>query len=482
MGDLTPIGLTNGTARGRYDVEATARLINCYAEGIGSTGKAPFVLYAVNGWESYATLPGASGGVRAMLSLDSELLAVAGRQLYTVSPQKVATLIGGIPSDGLVTMARNRQAPNPQAVIVSDGRWYIYQDGAVTQGSDPDLRAPIYVTQTGGYFVFLAADGTITASAIDDTTIDGLDFANAQSNADGGVALATRGTDLLIFGQRSTEFWTETGAADFPFERQAFRGFGCYAPGTVSEITALVSNAMVDSVAWAATDENGKYTGVYLLSGYAAQKISTYDIDRDILDDPNPSQIRSFAWSEDGHVFYTIKGTDYSHTYDTVEGVWHERKSATQKYWRGFPHVTFDGKTLFGDSETGTLYESKRSLYDAAGEDVVMEVWLPIVHAWPYELIVNRLVVDAVTGVGENSSDDHLADPQIMFDMSRDGGKTFGTVLSRSLGRDAQVNQSIEWWALGPVPRQGAVLRFRISAGVKRAVLGAAIDVDRVAA
>tara|TARA_R110000772_G_scaffold25515_4_gene66489 strand:+ start:5529 stop:6977 length:1449 start_codon:yes stop_codon:yes gene_type:complete len=482
MGELTPISLASGTGSGRHKVEASARLINCYKETLPNGGKNQFALYAVNGWENYATLPGASGGVRGLLSLDTELLTVAGRQLYSVSAAQEATLIGGIASDGLVSMARNRQSPNAQAVIVSDGIWYVYQDGAVTIGSDPDLLAPIYVTEKDGYFVFLAANGTFTITGIDDITVDGLDFANAQSNADGGMALATRGTDLIIFGQRSVEFWTNTGNADFPFERQAYRGYGCYAAGSVSEITAQVSNTMVDSVAWAATDEKGGYTGIYLLDGYSAQKISDYNIDRDIEDDPAPSEIRSFAWSENGHVFYTIKGSTYSHTYDTVEGVWHERKSSQYDYWRATAHATFDGKTVFGNSTSGELYRSGRDLFDADGETVSMEIWLPIVHAWPYELILNRIAVDAVTGVGLNSTDEHLANPQIMFDLSRDGGQNFGSVLSRDLGRTAQINKQLEWRGLGIIPLQGTVFRFRVSAGVKRAVMGVAIDVDRLAA
>lgn len=482
MGELRPISLATGTNRGRYDVEASARLINCYMENLGQGGKNQFALYAVNGWETFATLPGASSGVRGMLSLDNELLAVAGRQLYAISRGGESALIGGVVSDGLVTMARNRQAPNPQAVIVCDGLWYIYQNGVLSQGVDTDLQSPVYVTEKDGYFVFLASNGTFSISGVDDTTIDGLDFANAQSNADGGVALGTRGTDLLIFGQRSTEFWVNTGNADFPFERQAYRGFGCYSAGSVSEVTALVQGQMIDSVAWAATDEKGAFTGVYLLTGYAAQKVSTYDIDRDIEDDPNPHLIRSFAWSENGHVFYTIKGTGYSHTYDTVESAWHERKSSAFAYWRAIAHQTFDNKSIFGDGESGTLYRSGRDLYDANGDPVVMEIWLPLAHAWPYDVILNRVSVDAVTGVGLNSTDDHLADPKITFDLSRDGGRTFGTSLDRSLGRMGQVNQTLEWRGLGIIPTQGAVLRFRVSAGVKRCVMGAAIDADRLAA
>ena len=482
MGELTPISLAKSTNRGRHDFEASARLINCYMESLAPDGKQEFALYAINGWDGWTTLPGASGGVRAMLSLDSELIVVSGRQIYSVSPAQSATLVGGIASSGLVTIARNRRSPNTQAVIVCDGIWYVYEGGTVTAGNDSDLQAPIYVIEKDGYFIFLSANGTITLSGIDDTTIDGLDFLNAQSNSDGGVALATRGTDVIVFGQKSTEFFVNTGNADFPFERQAYRGFGCYAAGSVSEINALINNAMVDSVVWAASDEDGKYTGLFLLSGYEAQKISSYTIDRQIEADPNPENIRSFAWSENGHVFYTITGSTYSHTYDTVEGAWHERRSQNADFWNVSAHAAFAGKTLFGDKAAGSIYRSSIDLYDADGETVEMEIQLPITHAWPYQLVVNRFAVDAVPGVGRVSADEHIADPQIMFDMSRDGGRNFGTVLSRSLGRAAQTNQSLEWRALGRIPRNGTVFRLRISAGVKRCVLSAAIDVDKLAA
>ena len=482
MGQLTPINLTSGSNRSRHDFEATARLINCYRESLGPGAKHQFALYAINGWSSYATLTGASGGVGAMLSLDTELLVSAGRQVYSVSPSQTVTLVGGFASDGLTTMARNRQSPNPQAVIVRDGQWAYYQDGTLTLGSDPDLRAPIYVIEKDGYFIFLAADGTITISGIDAITIDGLDFANAQRDSDGGVALATRGNDVLIFGQRSTEFWVNTGAADFPFEPQTYRGYGCYAAGSVSEITALVGGTMVDSVVWCATDEQGAFSGVYLLSGYEGQKISTYEIDRIIGDDPMPKNIRSYGWTEDGHSFVAITGTSYTWVYDTVERAWHERKSADLDYWRVSAHASFDGKVLFGDSEGGTLYQSDRSLFDAVGTNVDMQMWLPITHAWPYNLVCNRLRADAVTGVGLTSTDTHLSDPQIMMDVSRDGGRHFGAVRHRPLGADGQNLRVPEWHGLGMIPGQGMVIRLRISAGVRRCVMGVAIDAERLAA
>lgn len=477
MGTYTPVALPHQSNRGRYKFESSARTINCYAENLGRDGKGPFALYAINGWETFATLAGASGGVRAMLPVDNELLVVAGRQLYSVMVDGTASLIGGIVSDGLVTMRRNRREP-AQVVIVADGLWYIYQDGVLSAGVDADLPPPVYVIQKDGYFIFLHADGRWTISGIDDVTIDGLDFATASSDADGLVAGATRGTDVVLFGHNSTEFWTNTGAADFPFERQAYRGFGCYAAGSVSEITALMGGAMVDSVVWAGTDEKGAYTGVFLLNGYTAQKVSTYEIDRAILADTDPAAIRGFAWSEDGHVFYTISGTGYAWTYDTVEGLWHERRSHSQPAWRAIAHATFAGMTLFGDTTTGTIYRSKPDLYDADGETVGMEVWLPITHASPRQLVVNRFKVDAVMGVGLGGTDTHLAEPKIMLDISHDGGGNFGTLRPRDLGAAGQSQGVIAWHRLGMVREQGAVFRLRISPGVKRCVMGAAIDVD----
>lgn len=478
MGELNPIALPHSNNRGRYRYESSARLINCYAENLGRDGKGPFALYALNNLANFATLAGASGGVRGLLALDSEnMLAVAGRQIYLVNAEGGSSLIGGIASDGPVTMRRNRQVP-PQVVIVSDGQWYVYQDGAVAVGNDPDLPPPVYLLQKDGYFIFLHADGRWTISGLDDVTIDGLDFATASSDADGLVAGATRGVDVLLFGDRSTEFWQNTGVTDFPFERSQYRGFGCYAAGSVSEITALINGSMVDSVAWAATDEQGAYTGIFLLSGYEASKISSYEIDRAVLDEPDKSQLKGFSWSEDGHVFYTISGSSFSYTYDTVEGFWHERKTPEKAVWNISAHATFGGKTIFGSAEAGTLYESRRSLFDGASVTHAMELWLPIVHASPRKMICNRFKVDAVRGVGLNSIDAHVADPQIVLDISHDGGGNFGTQLSRSLGAQGQGNGICEWHMLGEIREQGAVYRLRVSPGVKRCVIGASIDVE----
>lgn len=482
MGNPIPIGLPSGSNQARSGLVSSTRLVNCYRETNGSDAKAGHSLVAVNGWETFATLTGASGGVRAMLSLDSELLVVAGRQLYRVSPSQTVTLVGGIPSDGLVTMARNRQSPNPQAVIVADGQWYVYQNGSLTTGSDTDLETPIFVTVKDGYFVFLSESGRFTISGIDDITIDGLDFATAQTSPDGGVALATRGNDLLVFGERSTEFWVNTGSADFPFELTAYRGYGCYSAGSVAEITAQVENRMVDSVVWCATDEKGKFTGVYLLAGYEAQKISTYEIDRAIEADANPQNLRGFSWSENGHNFYTITGSSYSYTYDVVEGQWHERRTNTYDYWAVSAHATFDRKTIFGSSLAGTLYRSDIDLYQAGSDSIQMEVQIPITHAWPYNVLLNRVVVDAVTGVGLNTTDEDYADPEVIFDMSLDGGVNYTYELHRSIGRQGQTLTTMDWWGLGLIPRTGTVLRFRLSPGVKRILMGVAVDVERLAA
>jgi len=365
---------------------------------------------------------------------------------------------------------------------VSEGQWWIYQNGEFALGSDTDLEAPIYVTEKDGYFVFLSETGRFTISGIDATTIDGLDFATASSDADGGVALATRGSDLIIFGTRSTEFWSNTGNADFPFERQTYRGYGCYAAGSVSEITALVDGQMVDSVVWAATDETGAFTGLFLLSGYGAVKISTYEIDRKIKADSNPAGIQSFAWSENGHVFYTIKGTDYSYTYDTVEKAWHERRSKEYDYWRCVAHETFNGNPIFGDAVSGVLYQSSIDVYTENLNSIEMSVELPIVHAFPYELCLTRVILDCQTGVGLNTTDEDYKDPEVQFDMSWDGGFHFDEIGQRSVGLQGQTLQKVDWWGLGMIPRQGAVLRFRMSPGVKRAVMGVAIAVDQLAA
>lgn len=427
-----PISLTTSSNRTRYGNEGAARLVNCYLEQVGAEAKAPEVIYGADGVVPFASAQNGDD-IRAALPVGSTLYVVSGRNVYAVDGSGTDQLLGTLATDGFVTMAANRRQPNRQIGIVCGGLYYVVENNILTLVSDPDLPPPLCVFERDGYFIFPIANGRFYFSGINDATaIDGLDFSTAESRSDPNVMGATRGTDNIIFGTQSMEFWSNVGDADSVFQRQQSMNIGCYAAGSVCEITAVINGATIDSIAWAATDEQGAPIGVYLLNGYAGQKISTHAVDRSIQNDPTPANIRSYSWSDKGHVFYEISGTGYTHVYDTVTGKWHDGESYGRTRRKFSCYARFNGKHIFGDFETNQLYAKSETATDEAGEALIVTIDTPPVqsggkrvqhHAFEIDVIVN----DNAPWASPN--------PVLSISWSDDGGHNFSTERQVEIGQ-----------------------------------------------
>lgn len=482
MAEPVPISLGLGSNVSRTGLEGIAEFVNAYAEQLGESGKVQFPIYAINGLETFATLTGGSG-TRAILPLEPEMLVVADRILFRVNAGGAATSVGGVPSDGLVTMARNRKAPNPQVAIVCDGLWYIYENETLTQGSDTDLPPPICVAGMDGFFIFLIADGRWFITSVDEgTEIDGLEFSRAGTRPDGLVMGAVRGRDLVLFGSRSTEFNQNTGGSDFPFTLTTSIDIGCYAAGSVANIT-LIREQAADTLIWAATDAQGGYMGVVMLNGYTPTVISTGEVDRLIRDETDPSAIRATAWTEDGHPFYAISGTTFTRVYDGRTGQWHTRKSYGRN---GRSRISCHGQLgqmhIFGDVTTNKLYRSRPDVYTEDGDPIIWTVIPPPVSMFPNRFRVNALHIDTISGVGLVSTVDAQANPKLMLDYSRDGGATFGAQRLCSLGAAGQRHTRVTERQFGIFDKNGVSFRISCSANVRKGLMSAAIEADKLGA
>lgn len=482
MGDPVPISFGSGSRKTRYGLEGVAEWVNAYMEDLGDGTKTGTSGYAINGTELFSTLAG-GGAVRGLLDLDDRLLAVAGRTLYSVPFSGVSpATVGGITADGFVTMERNRRT-DVQAVIVASGFWWIYQSGVLTQGTDPDLSPPLFVIQKDGYFIFGHDSGKWSISGVDDITISGLDFAEAESNADGLIMGAVRGPDVILFGPKSTEFWSNTGAQDFPFTRTLAINMGCWCAGSVRALIVQRNSSLVDSVAWAATDNAGAFAGVYMLNGFTPLKISTDQVDRLIRDEPDKTIIRATSWTEDGHVFYSISGAAWTETFDTRTGNWHGRKSlGCSGRWRYATHAFFGGQHIFGHYNSNTLYVSKPTLFTDAGDEIEWSITTPTVHMSPYRFKVNALHVGALTGVGAVTGPDESRNPTMLLDYTKDGGQSYAAARRCALGAAGQRGVRIKERMFGMFGKNGLSIRMRSSASVMKGLQELAIDFDKMAA
>jgi hypothetical protein len=375
MAEPIPVPLGLSSAYGRTPAEGGTRLINCYASSLGEEARHQYPVYAVDGFDAFASITGTgTGAIRGGFPLSASVLyVVSGTRVVSVSAAGSPTLLTGtVAASGHVTMARNRKEPNAQvalAIASTAGNLYFIENGTLTEFTLADIDSGgtlLGVTAIDGYFVILMSNGEFFITAIDNSTIDELDFAKAEANPDGGVAIAVLGTALIIFGNASTEFWSNTGATDFPFERNQTRSYGCYAAGSVQNLVQTRSGSGVsDTLVFAATDSKGAYLGVCLMEGTEPVKISSPQLDRAIIADGDPTLIRSETWSNGERSFYYIHGSNFSFGYDFSTGLWHERVSDGIAFWRGANAFTFGTQIIVGDYALAELYVIQPDLYSA---------------------------------------------------------------------------------------------------------------------
>ncbi len=376
---IAPIQLGMRSNPGRTGAISAARLINCRAINAGEEGKVKLPVLACDGFESwsssFAAISG-SGVHRAALVLsDSAAYVASGTKIVKLNTSGAPTEISGsITASGTITMARNRKEPNAQIGIVSSvgNAFYTLENDVLTDrtatitglGSVGTLQS---IAAIDGMFVLLFDNGEFYASEIDDGgTIDSLNFAKAESNPDGGVKVLTRGRDVVLAGSASTEFWQNTGAADFPFERVHSADYGCYAAPSMINVThARPDGEVIDTIAMTATDANGGYVGVVLLNGYSGVKISDEAVDRAVIGSTR-SDLKAKCYTEAGSVIYAITGTAFTWEYNFATGFWSERTSSGLDFHRVSDAFSFNAMRIVADYTLAAYYKLNSALVPAA--------------------------------------------------------------------------------------------------------------------
>lgn len=390
---ITPIDLGSRSNPGRYGADGTARLINMYMEDAGGEGKAPKPLYACAGLKAFASIANTTG-VRASIVVQNYLYAVIGRLCYRFDAAGTAKFLGGIPTDGPVYMARNGRAPFPQIGVVSDGLYFVIEGDVFSQVIIAGLPASTSIAVLDGYFILPSTNsGWYVSDQNSGKVVDLLSFANAESDPDEIVRAATRERELVLFGSASTEWWQDTGGADFPFTRSQAITTGCLSAQSVARVDR--------TLAWIADDGT-----VRLMQGYAGQRVSTHAVERSIADDAQPDKISGCAWFNRGHWFYCISGATFSWQFDMATGLWVERLSYGLPRWRIATAARFGTRVIAGDYATGRLYDMAEAYADEDGAEMICTIRTPQVHGFPYRTRHLGLYLDFVPGVGLNQVGD----------------------------------------------------------------------------
>lgn len=460
------IGLVGQTYQQRslpFDAQRTINLWPVFDQ----TGKEVSALYGTPGLSLFAT-NGAAANRQAFTSFNGRCFFIAGATLYEVLSNG-----GQLTRGTLLTSFGNVSiAENATQLAICDGTslyMFTYATNTLAKVTDADLPASVgFVTVLGNYFVVTEnGTGRFYISALGDgTSWDALDFATAESSPDELLCCFSALGQLWLFGKRTTEIWTNTGASDFPFRliSGAIMEVGIAAPHSVQDIN--------NSVYWLGQDRRGNGI-VYRANGFVPEPISAEPINIMLQKATQIENITSWAYQEDGHSFYALTGGGLETTLvlDTSTGQWHERSfnNNGQAETHLAQCATFAfGKQLVGDRRNGQVYEMSLSYYDDDGAEIVSERTYTHFGDMDKRIRYNALDISLETGVGTLSGAG--INPLISMQLSKDGARTWSDWYDATIGRAGEYLTKVTFRRLGIAEQ--ITFRVRISAPVKKALIG----------
>lgn len=415
---------------------------------------------------------GGAAPARGMRAVDDTLYVVRGDTLYSLDNAAVETAIDTIgTSTGRVDMS-----DNGAEVLIVDGTatGYIYDIVAGTltaitdNGEDYFPGADTCGFQGGRFLVNKPDTGEFYISAsYDGTTWDALDFATAESFPDNLVRVYVEQGEVILFGETSMEVWSNIGALDFPYSRidGSTVEWGLAARWSVASFG--------NTIAWLAKNRTGQVQ-VVRLNGYAPQVISNPELDGIINSYNSVSGATGLTYTAAGHTFFQLNFPDpqVSWVFDLQSGLWLKFEyGALGARHRSEIAAEFITRTVVSDYANGNLYNVSAEAYCDNG--VAFARQLQSRHVFNEEYIsIGRLWVDMQTGVGTPSGAGE--NPQMMLQVSKDGGSTWGPERWTDIGREGRFSTRAQWRTLGRAYEW--TFRLRNADDIKLAIAGAWVD------
>lgn len=463
----------------RSVVVDSLRLVNGYSEAVESRqGKTAVAVYSTPGLGLFATCDGA-GGMRALYRAnDQRVFAVRGAGFYEIRIDGTTQLLGTLlTNSGPVSIVDN----NIHLVLVDGNYGYTMRldTNVFLQITDPAFLGANTVATMDTYFIFnRPGTGGFYISAPGGGSISALDSATAEGAPDLLYTILGAHRELWLGGARTIEVWVNTSGT-FPFSRVqgAFIEYGVAGPTSMTRLQ--------NTIYWLSGNENGDPMA-FRANGYQPERISTHAQEYAWARYPTVADV--LVWGEEfyGHEFcwYTFPTAGHTWVYDGRSGLWHERSYRDPVTGQDGRHlaqcftVAFGLHHLVGDYRNGNIYVMHPEIYTDASAPQVLDMVLPPIADNEHlnRVLHHELTLDVEAGVGLDGSFMHPEwQPQVMLQVSNDGGHTWGNEHWRSLGAIGQTSTRVGWHRLGMA--RDRRYRLKVSAPVKKVILGATIQV-----
>jgi hypothetical protein len=302
-----------------------------------------------------------------------------------------------------------------------------FPDGADVRSGNYMARRFVFVRKGSGRFYWSAVDNG--------RTIDGLNYATAESEADDLLDILRIGDTFLPMGQNSIETWVLTGDPDLPWTRVVQRtvnGRGIQDTGCGQEIEGTVYFISSDSLVcmW-------QQTAVRISDSALEEKIRL-------------SSTGSTYWFEyEGKPIFCMRLDDGTYGLDLAMANQVVKLSTSGRTnWAPKSAVNVGGEVLFGDDTAGTVWVFDTESETDSGEDEFRRVFtagLPL-NEQPFS--ITNIIADGDSG-STNATTGAAADPLLAMRFSRDGGRTWSTPRASRWGAQGEYKRKARFGSCG---------------------------------
>jgi hypothetical protein len=450
-----------GTTGKSLPVNAQKRT-NLYVEIQQDPEANGLVMYPTPGLTRFVNL-GANPS-RGAYERSNLMYQVAGSALYEITANGTSTIRGTLDTAG----GRVDMADNGTQLLIVDGSFgYIYNFStfAFTKITAPGFQASDTCAFLNGYFIVQrAGTGQFAVSDLyDGLAWDALAFATSESDPDNLVRVFVDAGTVILFGDKTTEFWSDSGALDFPFSRVGLSGieWGLASRWSVTKFD--------NSLMFLRKNRLGGAVQVCRLAGNSTQVVSTPELDYVFSNYTNTANATAFSYMQSGHHMYCINfpSANESWEYDGLTQEWHKRSTNDGRY-AGEIQVNYLNKAYVSDYENGKIYLIDQNVFTDDGQTIVREFVSR--HNKNGDFVrISQLWLEMESGIGLTSGQG--SDPQLMMQISRDGGKTWGNEIWRSFGKIGANRVRALFNSLGR--SRDWLFRFRVTDPVKTVFIAA---------
>lgn len=475
------------------------RRLNCFFEVRQDGDKAQIVVRGTPGMVSILELP--SFPIRGWRVVADVLYVAAGLSLCKVLSNLAVTIVGTFDSNstGTVNMSDNAV----QLLIVDGVAGYIYTivtgsyaqsalNAAGSFGKISDANFPNGATSATFMDGRLIVPKPSTRQFYCSEYYDGTDWTNVlslptfgtkENSSDNLLSVSAMNGVLTLYGEQSIEFWQNIGTSPLPFGRisGATHNVG---------LAALYSIAFIDDIQlFLGQNLYGGYAEIKLLQGLNLTRVSTDDIEHVIGNFPNHvwRNAVAFGYMLDGHKMYqiTFPTAQKSFLYDITSNLWSDLQSGmglTGRHIANFG-ITFNTKNLASDATTGNVYQLDDEFTTDNGAAIKRQLTTRHIHMDGNRFGIDELYLDMETGgnsghgrIGGGVQQGQGSDPQIMLQVSKDGGRTFGIERWKPIGKVGQYKSPrVMWNRLGA--SQDFVFQFTVTDPILFVVIGGSVKV-----